>query len=114
MIETRVEPFDWECYEALCRYEETRRHVEKSSYVANHLRKSGKVRPWHDVLERTVTKPLEEETKGFKFLREGGRLDSSFECFILNNPERFSDAAVAYSFKRLHQNGWIAAPSSKA
>jgi hypothetical protein len=24
------------------------------------------------------------------------------------------DAAVAYSFKRLHQNGWIAKPASKA
>jgi hypothetical protein len=63
---------------------------------------------------RTVSKPLDVETTGFKSLRQGNHLDSSFECFILNHPERFGDAAVAYSFKRLHQNGWIAKPASKA
>jgi hypothetical protein len=114
MIETRVDPFDWECFEALCRYEQTRRDLDKSSYQAKLLRKSGKTRPWQEVLERTVTKPLDEETTGFKSLRENGRLDSSFECFILNNPDKFSDVAIAYSFKRLRQNGWIVTPDREA
>lgn len=107
-LNTDFNDIEWSCYEVLCNYEEVRRRIEKKKrqYTATRLRKSGRILSWKTILERTVSKPLKEETLGFKVLREGSRLDASFEVFILRNPESFSDKAVASSYKRLVQHGW--------
>lgn len=104
---------EWDCYEAVCHYEEVKRHVEKNNYISRRLRRSGKSNPWKVVVENTVSKPLKEETEGFKMLRESGRLDASLEVFILRNPTLFSDKAVTSSYKRLLQNGWTLKEPSK-
>lgn len=107
-LNTEHDSFEWNCYKVLCKYEEVRRGLEiKKRYTASRLRKSGKTTPWKGVLEKTVSKPLKDETLGFKVLREGDRLDASFEFYILKNPTFFTDKAVASSYKRLLQNGWI-------
>jgi len=113
-LDTEHDSLEWNCYKVLCKYEEVRRGLEiKKRYTATRLRKSGTTTPWKVVLEKTVSKPLKDETLGFKALRECGRLDVSFEVFILKNPTMFSDKAVASSYKRLLQHGWTLTEPSK-
>ncbi|MDN3988944.1 hypothetical protein, partial [Zwartia vadi] len=99
LLNTDHDSLEWNCYKVLCKYEEIRRGLEiKKRYTASRLRKSGETTPWKVVLEKTVSKPLKDETLGFKVLREGGRLDASFEFYILENPTLFSDKSVASSY----------------
>jgi len=104
---TDHDPFDWECYAVMCRYEESRRRAGQPSYVATKLRQSGKKKHWKDVIETAVSKPLTEETHGFRALRELKLLHNSFEAFVLSCPTRFSEKAVATSYARLKEAGYI-------
>jgi hypothetical protein len=105
-ISTQIDDIEWRCFQALCHYEGVRREIENSNYIAQRLRNAGKTKSWKSILERTVSKPLKDETTGFTALRKGKRLDASFEVFILSNPDAFTDKAVASSYKRLFHNGW--------
>lgn len=104
---TDHDPFEAECYSVMCRYEESRRRAGQPSYVATKLRQSGKKKHWKDVIETAVSKPLTEETHGFRALRELNLLDHSFEAFVLSCPTRFSEKAVATSYARLKESGFI-------
>ena len=113
LIASDDDTFEITCFEVFKRYEEVRREVTKKPYTANRLRQAGKVRSWASIIDSTVSKPLKDETDGYKSLREHKRLDASFEMFVLEYPEKFSDKAVKNSFIRLNESKLITLKKAK-
>jgi hypothetical protein len=113
LIASDDDPFEIMCFEAFKRYEDVRREVTKKPYTAVRLRQAGKLRTWASIIDSTVSKPLKDETDGFKSLREHKCLDASFEMFVLENPGKFSDKAVKNSFIRLNESKLITLKKAK-
>ena len=113
LIASDDDSFEIRCFEVFKRYEDVRREVTKKPYTANRLRQAGKVRSWASIIDSTVSKPLKDETDGYKSLREHKRLDASFEMFVLENSEKFSDKAVKNSFTRLNESKLITLKKAK-
>jgi len=107
IIAADADDFEWKCYEALARYETVKSKIKKRASPSIRIRRSAKTKPLKVILENTVAKPPVTESQGFISLKEFNRLDVSFEMFVLKNSDRFSDKAVANSYRRLSKAGYL-------
>jgi len=98
--------FEAECIVRLIACEEIRRDVLGKSSPLNRLRQSGRRNGWAEMISRTVLKKSSVPSTGFEMMLKAGRLDLSFEAFVVENPERFSMEAVTCCRKRLGEHGY--------
>lgn len=96
--------FDAECLICVIEYEDTRREIEGSKYIAKRTRMSGNKNGWKQAIENIVLK--KGISDGFEALLKGKRLDVSLEAFVLNNRDEFPVNVVDAAKARLSANGY--------
>lgn len=109
-----ADDFDRKCLMCVLMYEDVRTAIVNSKvYVAQRTRKSGKVNGWKQTISNTVMKGANTDSNGFAFLKKHGRLDASFEAFVLNHSDQFNNDVVASAYKSLAAAGFMKAPSAR-
>jgi hypothetical protein len=98
--------FEADCILRLVACEEIRADVLGRQSPLNRLRQSGRRNGWGEMIQRTVLKTSPDPSPGFKIMMDAGRLDLSFEAFVVANPSRFTTAAIDISKSRLARAGY--------
>jgi len=89
------------------KYEYARTIAANRKVVATRTRRAAERWGWRTAVENAVVKNVKVESSGFQMLLKTGYLECSYENFIIQHPEYFSDDVIAIAKNRLKAAGFF-------